>query len=438
MVEKSNIVLVDWRKYGDFSAVGQLTKKIFSEVKQVDVYPIQVLDDFQKCRLFKKQKNGEAKEIVSWPIFQDSALNEIKKIQPVAIYVRLSPHKPTLEFSCKLAVVFPSVPLIVHFMDTPHLTGLRPSTAKYILSMYQFLMKKAERVYTIHDSSISWIKEQYHKSPYVLSNFVKYSKAIDPIETLVKKNKIQISYFGSVDKKMNALALGTFAKEVADLDWVEFSVWSNSGVWGDLKEASEAYDNITVRKSNLSESEFQEQMGKADFLLLPYNMDEDSVEFLKHSFSNKLIDYIESGRRILCLGSFKIPTVKECDDYKLALVISSDKELSNVFSSRKNLNKLCLEQYSMNFESNIEALALSKKAALTSFINYIENITSTDTTDSLNNKLGKLEYPHTNKYLSSLIRRKFFDAQINRQSLFATISANLLKKKGYKGFDYEI
>jgi hypothetical protein len=439
MAKIGSIITIDWRKYGDFSAVGQLTEKIFTEVEDFDVYSVQVLDDYQKCRFFKRSDNGNMESLVSWPIFQDAAMNELRSISPTAIYIRLSPHKPTLEFACKLAATLNNVPLIVHFMDTPYLIDMRNSTKVYILAMYKFLMNRASAVYTIHSSSLQWIKDTYGKNANVLGNFIKFpSKKEEKKETL---QKVSIAYFGSIDRKMNAATLISFAKIVRDLEWVEFSIWSNSGIWGELKELSEGSSNIKIRNSNLTSEEYTRQIQKADYLLLPYNMDDQSIEFLRHSYSNKFIDYVESGGKILCVGPNEIPTVKECIESNVGIVATDLNTIQEILINPESLNNAAVSVFGSEYTNSVTKLSEHKKELIAAFINYLGKLAEKQT-PSVSNcvpiRRPNKNSQEINNILSFLIKRKFYDHQTRKQSLAATLASSQLKSYGYKGFDYEI
>ncbi|MEZ0153476.1 MAG: glycosyltransferase [Candidatus Reddybacter sp.] len=435
MAEKRSIVTVDWRRYGDFSAVGQLTKKIFSEVDNLDVYPIQVLDQ-EKCRFFRKKDNASIEELVDWPIYQDAAINLIRNKPVACFYVRLSPHKSTLEFACKLACVFGNVPLVVHFMDTPHLGEMRESTSRYIMAMYNFLMARADRVYTIHDSSVQWVENTYKRRAYVLGNFIKDSSFNKSKKGCARR--INVSYFGSIDLKMNAAALISFARLVSKLDWAELSIWSNSGVWGELKDLNEKKDNINVKDSHMSDEEYSKNIQQADYLLLPYNIDDSSVEFLKYSYSNKFIDYVEGRGKVICFGSPEIPSVRECIESRVGIVVTSLDQLEAIFSSIESLSIASSEFYGANFENKRNEIKEKKYIFINEFKQYLSSLEVPGSGLGERKVISNNNANDISKNLEFLIKRKFFDKVTHKQSLAATISACMLKSRGYRGFDYEV
>lgn len=434
------IVTLDWRGFGDFSAVGQLTKKIFSFGEGYSVHPIQCIDDMH-CNVFDVSKDGKLEPVFNWKVKHDAVLHHVRTLAPSILYIRLSPHVPTLELGCKLATTLPHVPVIVHYMDQPSLKGMSPTRAAYIQQMYDMLVRRATRVYTIHESSVPWLQEAYGCQPEVLANFVQEEATPNLQLGELMKRPLKIHYFGSIDRKMNADAIAKVCKVVSNLEWVSFSIWSNSGVWGDVKDISDSSSNISVAPSNLPEKEFQAKMKEADLLLLPYNSDDESRAFLKHSFSNKFVDYLEVGGVILCYGSTEIPTVKSCADSGLALVCEDEDSLKKLFSSRTallaQLQTLNLKDYS----KKVKEISVSQQKKVKDFFATLAACSSkADNKAQINSDTVWVENEVNQKMLSFLIRQKFFDlAQPSqKQSLAASLMSRIMLARGYRGFDYEV
>lgn len=437
------VVTLDWRQLGDFSAVGQLTKKIFSAGRGISVHSLQCLDDGPFCNLFTFSTGRGLQNVFGHKIAHDAALNHVRQLEPDALYLRLSPHKGVLEFATKLVVTLPHVPLIVHYMDKPSFVSMSVSRKAYIVHLYRFLVLRADSIYAIHESSLPWLREEYAREARVLANFINVETPTKNILNNVLDRPIQISYFGSIDLKMNAGAIASVCRAVSNLPWVRLSIWSNSGIWGDVKEIYEASSNIEVFVSNLEDLAFKVKLAEADLLLLPYNLDVNSLSFLKHSFSNKFVDYLEAGGVILCVGSPEIPTVQSCKAFGLSLVLETEAEISSVFLSKdallSRLSALDLEQY----ESRIKSLRLTQTKRLEVFFEDIKSHAAVPPSE--------VHQPCENtskcwtgeglqqRQLAFLIRRKFFDlVNGQQQSLSSTLMAQIIKSKGYRGFDYEI
>lgn len=306
--------------------------------------------------------------------------------------------------------------------------------------MYRFLALRADSVYTIHKSSLPWLKEEYGRDAQVLANFIAREPERRHDLRSLQQRPLQISYFGSIDRKMNAGAIASVCQAVSNLPWVKLSIWSNSGLWGEVKEICEASGNIQVSPSNLDDAAFAAQLAAADLLLLPYNLDPGSLDFLKHSFSNKFVDYLEAGGVILCLGSREIPTVEACQDSGLAMVFESETELLAAFDSQdaflSRLEALDLEQY----KARVRSLKEAQNALVAAFFADIKSRSSANKTAWCPKQVQAWHGTGVQeRQLAFLIRRKFYDLENGQmQSLPATLMAQLIRAKGYQGFSYEV
>lgn len=434
-----NIVSLDWRMFGDYSAVGQLTEKIFSVAQGINIFPVQCIDGLF-CNVFSLAEDGKLKNVFETKVAHDAVQNYVRELDVSVFYVRLSPHIGVLELACKIAAVQSNIPLIVHYMDKPSFSGMSPSKVSYIKEMYRFLTLRADSVYTIHASSLTWLHDTYDCKASVLANFIK--TVPEPKFDLreLQERPIHISYFGSIDQKMNTSALLFFCKLVSNCSWIKLSIWTNSHSTNlhDLSKISNASCNIDIFKSNLDEASFKLKLEESDLLLIAYN--QESEEFLKHSFSNKYVDYLEVGGVILCFGPIGIPTVKSCREIGVSLVFETEAEIVSAFESKEvflsRLSELDLEQY----VDRIQELKTAQLNLTSSFFEDIKRLsTARLSTNSPRQSGGQWTGNAIEmQQLGFLIRRKFYDLARGQQSLSATLMAETIRAKGYKGFDYEI
>lgn len=448
MDKKINIVTLDWREFGDFSAVGQLTKKIFSFSDDFSIYPIQCIKGGNFCKLSKWTKNEGLNDFFGYSIPHDATLNFLKKISPNILYLRLSPNIKVLELALKILSACPNLKLIVHYMDKPHLEERVSSETIYIEKLYEHLIKKSCWIYVIHESVIQWVLYKYGRKSSVLRNFIDKECPISfDFKTLINK-KINIYYFGGIDKKMNTSTIEFFCRKISNLPWIEFSIWSTTqdswGNWGEIQKIIKESNNIKVHSSSIDESAYVEKLREADLLLIAYNIDNKSIDYLEHSFSNKLIDYLEAGRPIMCIGSDRIPTVDACKKLSNGVIVfENETQLSQaLYSKEKFIGRL----RNLSQESFCRQREDIKYNGINLIKDFFEKIKSISDQRSENNihlrsemkkKLNQDFY--TKLMLSFLIKRKFIDHQNgNVQSLSASLMAYLLKKRGYNGFDYEI
>lgn len=435
------VVTIDWRRFGDFSAVGQLTKKIFAEFERIELYPIQCVDRVF-CKVSKCNDGGPLEAVFENNVTHDAVQNYIKKNCLTTIYLRLSPNIGVLELACKLIATQPSISLIVHYMDKPSLSGDTISKANYIKAMYHFLTARAASVYTISRDSQQWLLDNYGCTSRVLANFTKSIPDIRLDIKSLEKRDLKISYFGSVDPNMNSEALAFFCRLVASCPWIKFSIWTNSHEVNlhTLRKISNSCVNINIANSNLDVNSYKLKLKEADFLLIAY--DHECNELLQHSFSNKFIDYLEAGSFILCFGPPEAPVVKSCQELGLPLVFKTEEELSLACQSKERLLGT-LANFDLNkYKSHIRLMKKAQLEGVISFLTDLQNITNDKSPscsiDKPHNSKQLIESDKQMQQLSFLIRRKYYDRMTGQQSLSATIMAALLRAQGYRGLDYEI
>lgn len=440
MAERKRVIVVDWRKIGDYSAVGQLIDKIFLIDQSLEVYQLLCAQSRHKCTIMKRTDTGSMNRVFDWEVSHSAAINKSKAIKPHAIYVRLSPHIETLELACKMAVTFNTTQLIVHYMDTPHLDNMRPARANYIRTIYRFLIAAADRFYAIHETSAEVLKAEHVRDVFIMRNFI----ASDLKNRITKFDsgdaRMRLSYFGSIDKKMNLKAINEICASVKDIDWLELRIWSNSGIDQQTKNIIESSNNIAYSDSNLENQEYVHELAKSDLLLLPYNNDDDSVRFLQHSFSNKFMDYLEADRTILCYGSTEVPTIAECFENQIGIVCETLSDFQNLLSSKESLQAKIDATRSTEVKEKTKKTIASQRRNAHQFIEYLNRIEGgvVDCVSDYQRHPSHFYDEIAQKRLSFLIRRKFYDHMKSGESVASNWIANLKRRHGYNGVDYEV
>lgn len=440
MDKKVKIITLDWRKYGDYSAVGQLTKKIFSEKNEFAIYSVQCLEKQSLCNMFHCSPDGTIARVFDEEIFHDALQNYIRSLDPNIFYVRLSPHKGVLELAIKLKVAFKHIPMIVHYMDKPSFKEMPAATRIYLTEMYRFLVRRAQSIYVIHEKNRDWIRAEFGRDAKILANFIKEvpNRKYNMLE--LDSRAIKIAYFGSIDRKMNADSIALFCRVVSNIPWVQFSIYSNSGTISEIDHVCQVSNNITFSDSSLSEASYQASLREADLLLLPYNIDAESCKFLKHSFSNKFVDYLEVGGMILCFGSRQTPTVQSCLESGLAVVFETEDQLRRAFSSKSNLLSHLSTLKLGEQIPRVRNLIASQRQRVLDFYDEIRILAPSTRRYALaEHQQDFLWGEHSIKQLNFLIRRRYYDYySCSQQSLSVTLMSQLLKRKGYAGFDFEM
>jgi hypothetical protein len=143
---------------------------------------------------------------------------------------------------------------------------------------------------------------------------------------------------------------------------------------------------------------------------------------------------------ILCFGPTGIPTVNSCREIGVSLVFETEAEIVSAFESKEvflsRLSELDLEQYA----DRIQELKTAQLNLTSSFFEDIKRLSTARLPTISPGQSGEQWTGNAiqMQQLGFLIRRKFYDLARGQQSLSATLMAETIRAKGYKGFDYEI
>ena len=364
------IVTVDWRSYGDYSAVGQLTKKIFSCGPDLAVHSIQI-DENNAAATIRDECNPSTGAIVIALDNVESLDECVAKITPDYIYVRLSPNLAVLEFAARLARRN-EYRLITHYMDAPASFDLTPSDVLNLERLYRHVISSSSYTCVIHESVVEEFHQRYGVVPEVVGNFFDDAPRLRRYLCSSATGVVTIRYFGGIDYKMNASALYEFCSVIGKIPWASFEIYSNSGINKEMRGILNEFNNIKVLPSNLDEAAYQMALSGADVLMLAYNWDAKSVDYLKHSFSNKILDYISTGVPIIAVGPMGIPSIDLFICLDLGLVASSRSDIEGLMSDKAcfihQLNTKTQESYDRLID-----FARSRKANLDKFLSKLEN-----------------------------------------------------------------
>jgi hypothetical protein len=429
-----NTVVIDWRRIGDFSAVGQLTEKLFSTIPEAKIYQIEATND-GRCRVFRREGFAMI-DLFGKQVAHDAALNFIAKIKPDHIYYRISPVLSCLEFATKVRLRSKDSRFSIHYMDKPDLREMSNLKKQYVTALYDFLLRHADKVFDIHRSAGPFISKTYGQESTSVANFFKEQPKLRATSWNTAK-PIRVAYFGSIDSKMNSDAISEFCEVICGVNWVELLIWTNSGLWGRVKDICESSSNIRVEKSNLSAEAYEVAILSSDLQLLPYNTSAWSRDFLQHSYSNKVIDYISAGGMPIAFGPGDIPVVRDCIEKNLGPVCHTKAEIADLFASKEKLLST-LERFSAKKrEEGVQALYLERKAGLESFRSYFSG---KEPAQKIHKGVTHDRVGPVDNLLAATIRQKFLDLswKAERQSIAATILAHTLSELGYDGFKYEI
>ncbi len=244
-------------------------------------------------------------DILSWaftadPEGQAALIEAIRAWGPEAIYYRLPDRWPAFNALAEAAIEATDAPLIVHLMDDMERRTHRtlPDQASAFTTHLRAMLERATRRLAIGASMAEAFEARYGCGFEVLAHGVEPA----PPMPAGHHDRRVLRYFGNLDKEVSGGSVHRLAEAVEGLPEalnVHFEVFAPAAY-------HEAFTSSRLKRTviagQLEEEEFRGALARADLLVLAYNFDGTSLDYVRYSIANKLGDYLGAGRPILALG----------------------------------------------------------------------------------------------------------------------------------------
>lgn len=442
---KSPIIVLETNSIGGPSACGQLAQKIFRGIDNPNIFQLRPCsardpNTGMTSNAYELKKINASESAPKVFLRADILLEYVKQIQPQSIYIRLCRSVEFLEIACKITAVISNAQIITHYMEKLSFDDCKSSSIMYINRLTDFLIHKSDYTFLIHECAQSWFKAKYKKEGLVLGNFIEDSEIVRPnFDKLVSKKTYNISCFGAMDAKRTLSGLELFIEKVAQKDWINLSIYTNShpGNYQAINFMSKYISNIEIIADSTSSEKYLDRIAKSDIVVLAYNYDELSAEFLEHSIANKFVDYIALGKPIIGVGNNKITALSLCAESGGGICFDSEDKLQEALEDRYFFDSLLrIHLDSEKYWQFINSYNHIKYSQYKAFVDIIQ--AKKDTSKLKNEKIFDPRNRLDTLRLRFLIRRKFWDKQLDQQSLTTSLAAYNLKEIGYEGINYEI
>lgn len=322
MKKRSNwprILVIDWIKTGSISATGQMKENLFSEWPS-DLWMQIYCDGPQdtKFRILSSKKNTNEY------LDKESITLECKAFNPHLIYYRIAFGNINFyNFACRLIEEL-GKPLVTHIVDDwpTRLQYENPNLYSQIDNSLRSLLEQSTARLSISEHMSSAFQERYGV------DFVPIANCINPknwnlnqqqsfVKPPISDDIFTIRYVGALADDMNFSSICDIVKVLEKVNEhfpvkLEIYTWS---LW--KKKAIQAFDNIPyviVNESNFSQEGYRNLLMISSTLIVTYNFDWKSINYVQYSIANKLPECMASGVPVLIYGPREIATV----DYAVA------------------------------------------------------------------------------------------------------------------------
>lgn len=223
--------------------------------------------------------------------------------------------------------------LVIHHMDDwyqdAYTTGLFRYQRKHMLRLFHEVVEKAVLRLTICEK----MADEYEKRFGV--SFEPFQNTVDVLEfqsglrlkAPATNDRVTLLYFGSIypyAQKDSLIDIGEVAKKQNEFI---FRIVAPAPQLQEFKSALNPNAQIELIPMQNDPLQFQNEISKANGLVLPANFDEATVRFLWLSMPTKIPGYLASGVPILAYGSPQLAQSHYLKKYEVAVMVEERDEL---------------------------------------------------------------------------------------------------------------
>lgn len=243
----------------------------------------------------------------------DSVVRRIEAFDPDLVLYRPVPRTEAIHDVAVELVARTNLPLAVWIVDDwPTAYSLEdPGRAAHLEADFRWLLARADARFSIGSSMSAAFHERYGKP------FVPLANGVDPADwepaRLRTTSPIKVRYAGSLAENMTLASVGLVARAVEKL--------ANGGLDIELEIKTHrhwqaaslgwvtGFQHTSVSTSDLTLLDYRRWLAEADILLIAYNFDARSRDYIRYSLSNKLPECLASGAPVLAVGPDDVSTM---------------------------------------------------------------------------------------------------------------------------------
>lgn len=300
------LLVIDLSVIGDRSASGEMKAA--------------VLANWPADRLLQLYDSGGGKLRLVGQDGRASAANDpdslraaIAAFEPDLILYRPVPRKPALHRFAMDLITRENVPLALWILDDwPSAYATEdPGPAAVLDADLRWLIDRADVRFSISPEMSAAFHERYGRP------FVPIANGVDPADWPPARPRaagpVTVRYAGNLADNMTLASVGLVADAIERLaeDGVEVSLEVKATPYwrGKIGDWGAGFRHTTLSTSDLSIADYRRWLAEADILLLAYNFDARSREYIRYSLANKLPECLASGAAVLAVGPADVGTI---------------------------------------------------------------------------------------------------------------------------------
>lgn len=349
---RPRILVIDSTLIGSATATGQVKRVFLNGWRAEDV--AQIVPDGEGGAAWRFPLLGKGGGLIG----SDEALfGRVADFQPELIYYRPVAHRPELDEVVQKLLARFDLPLVSHIMDDwPSMVAIAdPSRAAAFNAGLKTLFARSQAVLSISDKMSEAFSTRYGVSFEALANGVDARKATAAALAArpVKQGRstVVLRYTGALADNMTLSTITKVARAVDRLQAkasVRFEVYTMDRWRPAFEDAIAGLRGVTVH-DQVADADYMQLLAEADVLVLGYNFDRASLDYIQYSIPNKLPEYLASGSAVLAVGPSGTAAMELLEANDLGVRVTSpdstalDQALLKLVSDRAERERLATE-----------------------------------------------------------------------------------------------
>jgi len=340
------LLMIDSTPVGHNSATGQLKKTFLGDWNKSSFLQVW-LEGESKLHTLELDQSIQNSQQTTLTINQ--IIDKCKVFQPDVIYFRPIDSLVFFELVQRLVVEL-GKPLIIHMMDDWPQRLQTNDSERYtkLDSRLRYLIKRSAKQLSICEAMSVEYKSRYGGDWQAVANgasLKEYPAKKYPLHAPTKSKPFIIRYMGALADDMTYNSIKDIAKVVKFIQIrypVRFEIYTMS--WC-LDKARDELGNIPgiIIEPLVDEKDYTRLLSESSCLIIAYNFDPRSIEYIGLSLANKMPECLASGVPVLAYGPKEVATIQYLKEAGCAQVIDkqNQKELHDSIVELITNPKLC-------------------------------------------------------------------------------------------------
>lgn len=318
------LLFIDATKIGDGTATGELKKNLLGGWPKENILQIYGVAD-EKVGMYGLSST-EGVWIESKKIRED-----VKQYNPDVVLYRPVPDNGLLHSLAMQLIFQGNLPLVTWTMDDWPARLKREDYNKYmkIEQDYRVLLERASLNLSISQAMSCAFKERYGVTFIPLANGVSLEQWPRKDVCTQKQKTVLVRYAGSLAENMTLQSIVRVAQAIEKIGEnyeIKLEIRTKK-LWRDkARQYFRGLKRTFFLVDQLSSEDYRVWISEADMLVIAYNYDPISVEYIQYSFANKLPECLASGAVILAHGPAGVATIDYLQSNGCAAVVHDDSE----------------------------------------------------------------------------------------------------------------